>query len=202
MNRITIAPMSNATPITPILDQLGISYKLHVHERPPKSLPLLIAAQDRGLKPDQIIRSLLFRKEGDQYILVLMPAGSRVQWPKLRRYLGVSRVTTATAEEVQSITGYEPGTVSPFGLLTPIRILADRGLLDHSILSIGAGILDAGVILARDDLLRVLHPAFGDFAQTPSCNFPIDFSLKTLYCRKAHAQPDGSSLRMAHVTKS
>ncbi len=159
--RITITPMSTSTPVTHVLDHLGIPYQIHIHKHPPKSIE--IAARERGLDPCQIIRSLLFRMEGDQYVLVLIAAGSRVRWSKLRRYLNISRVSTATAEEVLQATGYEPGAVSPFGLPTPIRILADRSLLDHAVLSIGAGIPNAGVILARDDLIRVLDLEIGDF---------------------------------------
>jgi prolyl-tRNA editing enzyme YbaK/EbsC (Cys-tRNA(Pro) deacylase) len=66
---------------------------------------------------------------------------------------------------VRRVTGYEPGAVSPFGLLSPLRILADRGLLAHAVISIGAGIRNAGVILQRTDLVRALQPEMGDFVE-------------------------------------
>ena len=60
-------------------------------------------------------------------------------------------------------TGYRPGTVSPYGLPQPMRLLADRGLLEPAVLSLGAGVANTGVILAREDLLRTLSPEIGDF---------------------------------------
>lgn len=155
--------MTNATPVTLALDHLGIPYQLHIHEKPLRSLEQ--AAQERGLEPTQIIRSLLFRCEDETYTLLLMTGPGKVSWPKLRRYLGVSRVTTATSEQVQKVTGYIPGAVSPFGLPSAMRILADQGLLAREVVSIGAGIPNAGVILKRDDLLEALQIEIGDFRE-------------------------------------
>jgi Cys-tRNA(Pro)/Cys-tRNA(Cys) deacylase len=155
--------MTTSTRVTQALDHLGIPHRLHIHEKPLRSLEQ--AAHERGLDPTQIIRSLLFRCEEESYVLVLMAGPKRVHWPKLRRYLGVSRITTATAEQVQEVTGYMPGAVSPFGLSTSIRILADVSLLVHEQISLGAGIPNAGVILKRDDLLNALDVEMADFGK-------------------------------------
>ena len=96
-------------------------------------------------------------------MLVLMPGGEKVNWAKLRKHLGVSRMTTATSEEVLEITGYETGAVSPFGLPQPLRLLADQKILFHEEISVGAGIRNAGVILKSQDLLVALDPELGDF---------------------------------------
>jgi Cys-tRNA(Pro) deacylase len=153
--------MYKSTPVTRALDDLGIPFQIHIHERPLRSLEQ--AAEERGLEPDQIVRSLLFRLEDGTYVLVLMPGARKVNWTKLRKHLGVSRMTTATSEEVREVTGYETGAVSPFGLSQSIRLLADRRIMTHDEISIGAGIRNAGVILKSQDLLEILEPEMGDF---------------------------------------
>jgi Cys-tRNA(Pro)/Cys-tRNA(Cys) deacylase len=155
--------METSTPVTNALENLGIPYHLHIHEKPLHSLEQ--AAQERGLDPSQIVRSLLFRCEEESYVLVLMAGPKKVSWPKLRRYLGVSRITTATSAQVRKVTGYPPGAVSPFGLPSPIRMLVDQNLLVHEVISLGAGIPNAGVILKRKDLLNALDLEMGDFAE-------------------------------------
>lgn len=153
--------MAKSTPVTRALDHLGIEYQLHVHERPLRSLEQ--AAEERGLEPDQIVRSLLFRLEDGSFVLALMPGMEKVNWAKLRKYLEVSRMTTATSQEVLEVTGYETGAVSPFGLPQPLRLLVDRKIFTHEEISIGAGIRNAGVVLKRQDLLDALDPEVGDF---------------------------------------
>jgi Cys-tRNA(Pro) deacylase len=153
--------MTTSTPVTKVLDELGIPYHLHIHKKPLKSLEQ--AAQERGLEPSQIIRTLLFRCERQSYVLVLMAGSKKVNWGKLRRYLGVSRITTATPEQVIEVTGYEPGAVSPFGLASSLRILADSSTTEHAQISFGAGIHNAGVLIKRDDLVNSIELEIGDF---------------------------------------
>jgi Cys-tRNA(Pro) deacylase len=147
--------MQQETPVTRRLSDLGIPHTLHIHNKPLRSLEQ--AASERGLEHEQIVRSLLFRLEDQQYILVLVAGPGKVSWPKLRKILGVRRLTTANDDEVLAVTGYEPGAVSPIGLKHPLRILTDQGLGDHEVLSIGAGIRNAGVILRQDDLLSAIE---------------------------------------------
>jgi Cys-tRNA(Pro) deacylase len=158
-----IDSMTLDNPVTQDLDQLGVSYQLHLHSGEVRSLEQ--AAAEREMKPEQIIRTLVFRLEDESYVVVLMPGRKRVSWPKLRRYLGVSRIRTAREEEVEKVTGYLPGAVSPFGLPQPLRIFADRDIANNAVISIGAGIRNAGVKLASEDLLLTLKPEMGDFGE-------------------------------------
>lgn len=152
-----------STPVTRALETLGIPFRLYEHTAPIQSLEQ--AARERGLQPGQIVRSLVFRTETGAFVMLLIPGSGRASWTRLRQALGVSRLTTATPEELLRVTGFEPGAVSPFGLPRPLSILADRGLLEQETISIGAGIRNAGVILKSADLLRALAPELGDFRE-------------------------------------
>lgn len=154
--------MNPASPAEVHLRRVGIAYRLHRHDNPVQSLAQ--AAAERGMDQNQIVRSLVFRLEDGSFVLVLMPGPGQVAWSKLRRFLGVSRLTTASADEVYRVTGYRPGTVSPFGLKEPLRLLADRRLEQLAEISVGAGIPDAGLILGSHDLVSALLPEIGDFS--------------------------------------
>ncbi len=156
--------MPTQTAVTEALEKMDIPYELHVHESQLRSLEQ--AARERDLEPEQIVRSLLFRMEGDEFVMVLIPGPSKVDWAKLRHFLGVSRVTTARPQEVERVTGYPTGAVSPFGVRETVRLLADERIKDIEVLSLGAGIRNAGVILKRDDLLEALDPELGSFTES------------------------------------
>ncbi len=142
------------TPATQTLDALGLPYRVVQHDHHPKSAPE--AAALRGQKPEQVVRSLLFRLEDGSFVMVLIPGGYRAHWPTLRRYLGQRRITMATPEEVRDVTGYPVGTVCPLGLPTPIRILADERIFQQPELSMGAGVFKAAIILTPDVLQQAL----------------------------------------------
>jgi Cys-tRNA(Pro)/Cys-tRNA(Cys) deacylase len=147
--------MPVSTPATLALDQLSIPYRLFEHSHPPATIEQ--AAFERNQCPEQVIRSILFRFEKDKFFLVLMAGPGQISWRKLRLHLLVSRIAMATGDEVLAITGYAVGTVSPLGLLNPIRILADESVFKPEEISLGSGIRGAAVIMKPADLLLALR---------------------------------------------
>jgi prolyl-tRNA editing enzyme YbaK/EbsC (Cys-tRNA(Pro) deacylase) len=123
------------------------------------------AAAERGQRPEQIIRSILFRLSGGGFVIVLVAGYNQVAWPALRKHLGTSRISMASEAEVMAITGYPVGAVSPFGTLQPLRVLMDRGILAEEEISVGSGVRSTTVIMRRVDFIRALGDVeMGDFA--------------------------------------
>ena len=140
-------PGAFSTPVTRALDARRISYRVFNH--PGQLLSLEQAAQERGQRPEQVVRSLLFRLGDEESVMVLIAGPGQVSWPALRAYLGVSRMTLASDEQVMAATGYRTGSVSPLGLPAPMRILVDRSVLAEPEISIGSGV----------PVLGSVHPA-------------------------------------------
>jgi prolyl-tRNA editing enzyme YbaK/EbsC (Cys-tRNA(Pro) deacylase) len=116
------------------------------------------AAAERGQRPEQVIRSILFRLGEGEYVMVLVAGPGQLSWAALRKYLGVSRMSMASEEEVLAVTGAPRGAVSPFGLSAPLRILADASIFLEDEISIGSGVRGTTVILTQADLQRALGP--------------------------------------------
>jgi prolyl-tRNA editing enzyme YbaK/EbsC (Cys-tRNA(Pro) deacylase) len=146
--------MRISTPATQALDLFSVPYRIFVHPHPPISIEQ--AARERGQTPGQIIRSILFRYEKTNFFLTLVAGPEQISWRKLRAHLDVSRISMATECEVLTVTGYAVGTVSPLGLLLPIRILADVSVFMPEEISIGCGALGVAIIMKSADLQRFL----------------------------------------------
>ena len=146
--------MIDSTPVTQALDQLNVPYTFFVH--PNKVSSLEQAAAEREQQPEQIIRSILFRLSQDEYVIVLMAGPQQIDWKALRRYLGQSRVTMASQDEVLKMTGYKVGSISPFGLPQPIRTLVDESVLAQDEISIGSGVRSTTVIMKTAVLMQAL----------------------------------------------
>jgi Cys-tRNA(Pro) deacylase len=134
------------------INSIGLSYKIFIHHSKIENVSQ--AARERGQHPSQIVRSIVFRTENAQFCMALIPGGSRVDWKHLRRYLGVNRITLASEEEVLSATGYKIGTVTPFGLKNPLRMVADVTIQKWDEISIGSGVAGQAIILQVNGLIQ------------------------------------------------
>jgi Cys-tRNA(Pro) deacylase len=134
------------TPAIKALKDSRVPFEIFQHHQRVSSLQQ--AAEERGQKADQVIRSILFRQSGGQFIMVLMAGDRQISWKTLRAYLGERRISLATPQEVLDQTGYEIGAVTPFGLLRPMRVVADPSVFTYSQISIGSGRKGVAIILS------------------------------------------------------
>jgi Cys-tRNA(Pro)/Cys-tRNA(Cys) deacylase len=141
-------------PVSLALEKMNVPHRVFRHETPVDSLEK--AASDRGQRPSQVVRSILFRAAEEEFIMALVAGPGQISWKALRKYLGLSRVTMASAEDVLAVTGYRIGTVGPFGLARQVRMLIEAGVLMEEEVSIGSGMRDTAVIIKSADLLRAL----------------------------------------------
>jgi Cys-tRNA(Pro) deacylase len=147
--------MSEKPPASAALESLRIPHQVFQHAGQVNSLEQ--AAAERGQQPEQVVRSILFRLGEDQYAMALVAGPAQISWKRLRKYLGQSRLTMATEEEVLGVTGYRIGAVSPFGIDHPLRILVDKGLLEQAEVSLGSGVRGTAIVMKTFDLMRALN---------------------------------------------
>jgi Cys-tRNA(Pro) deacylase len=146
--------MSEIPPVSQVLTEKGIPHRIFRHSGPVRSLEQ--AAEERGQSPNQIVRSIVFRLGEGEFLMVLVAGASQISWQTLRAFLRQSRLTMASEKEVLDATGYRPGAVSPFGLPSSTRILADRNIFLPEEISIGSGERGVTIILKSKDLKMAL----------------------------------------------
>ena len=125
--------------------------------RPPRSPPRF-----QGIETHQLLRTIVVRRGDDDYLFVLVPAGRRFDWPKLRELLGVRRMTLPDAEEARAVTGYERYTITPFGSTRPWPVIADAAIVDEPVVAIGGGGFGVNLHLAPADLVAALDARVAD----------------------------------------
>jgi len=144
-------------PVSMALEELGVPHKVFRHESPVTSFEQ--AASDRGQRASQVVRSILFRIAEHEFIMALVAGPAQISWKILRKYLGRSRISMATEDEVFAVTGYRVGTVSPFGLPHQLKVLIDPSVLGEEEISIGSGMRNTAIILKSADLHHALNNA-------------------------------------------
>lgn len=119
------------------------------------------AAQARGLTPDRVLKSLVVRRADDDYLFVLVPGGRSISWPKLRAHLGVSRLSMPDAAVAFSVTGYQRGTITPFGSTREWPVIADASMPLGPV-SIGGGVSGTAFTVDSTDLVAYLGAQVAD----------------------------------------
>lgn len=131
------------------------------------------AAERQAIPLGALLRTIVVRRGDDDYLFVLVPAGRRFDWPKLRAHLGVSRLSLPDAEEAREVTGYVRYTITPFGSTRAWPVIADALILDQPIVAIGGGAHGVNLHLDPADLVRALRAEVVDVTQ-PEGEPPAD----------------------------
>ena len=117
------------------------------------------AARACGVRPDQVVKTLVVRRAEDDYVLVLVPGDRSLSWPKLRALLGVSRLSLPDAGEALTATGYARGTITPLGLDLPV--VADERIVGGEI-TLGTGQRDTVVAVDADAVIEAYAAIVAD----------------------------------------
>ncbi len=148
----------------PALDALtasGLSHTVTCHG-PVRSLAEAAAARD--VEPGDIVKTMVVRRGPDDYLLVLVPGDATISWPKLRAVLGVNRLSMPDAEEARAVTGFERGTITPFGTLTRLPVIADARVQGR-VVSIGAGVHGVAATVDGSALVETLRATVADVTE-------------------------------------
>lgn len=125
------------------------------------------AARARGVQPRDIVKTMVVRRGEGDHLFVLVPGDREIAWPKLRALLGVSRLSMPNAEAAREATGYERGTITPFGSTTAWPVIADASLLDEPgrRISMGAGAHGVAVTVVAAKALAHLDAQVADVTE-------------------------------------
>ena len=141
------------TPAIAAVRELGVPHRV-VRTEPANSAEE--SAQMQGIPLEALLRTIVVRRGEDDYLFVLVPAGRRFDWPKLRGHLGVSRLSLPAADEAQQVTGYVRYTITPFGSTRAWPVIADAAIVEQPIVAIGGGARGVNLHLAPADLVGAL----------------------------------------------
>jgi Cys-tRNA(Pro)/Cys-tRNA(Cys) deacylase len=156
--------MATDEPAASVLDALraaGLEHRVITHG-PVRSVAEAAAA--RGVEVPDVVKTIVVRRGPDDYLFVLVPGGRTIAWPKLRTLLGVNRLSLPDAATAREATGYERGTITPFGSLRPWPVVADQGLAGRAV-TLGSGTHGVAVAVDADAAIAALGATVADVTE-------------------------------------
>ena len=148
-------------PSTPAIDAVRALGIEHVVTRHGRVDSLAEAAAARDIEARDLVKTIVVRRGDDDYLFVLVPGDRDFSWPKLRALLGVSRLSMPDAATARDVTGYERGTITPFGSTRAWPVIADVAIVGRRV-SMGGGAHGVGLTLDADVAVAALDAQVAD----------------------------------------
>jgi Ala-tRNA(Pro) deacylase len=150
-----------------LLDGAGARYGVIAHPAAGKSEEV---ARIRGTEVGQGAKAMackLKMPEGaPRHVLAVLAADRQLDLGALAACCGAKRASLMSPQEIAIMTGCVLGAIPPFSFHAGLELVADPELFERfAEIAFNAGRLDASIVLAADDYLRIARPRMAAIRQ-------------------------------------
>lgn len=148
-----------------ILDGLHIDYELREYVVDENDLSATSVAQKVHMPAEQVFKTLVARGDKTGVLMACVPGDAELDLKELAAASGNKKVEMVSLKEVQPLTGYIRGGVSPLGAKKRYPVFIDETVLLWPVIAISAGIRGCQMIVRPDDLVTAVEAKTCDIAR-------------------------------------
>ncbi|MFZ5823422.1 MAG: Cys-tRNA(Pro) deacylase [Bacillota bacterium] len=137
-----------------ILDQVEIAYELRPYDWDEEELDAATVARKVGLPPEQVFKTLVVRGDKTGVLVACIPGDGELDLKQLAAVSGNKKVEMVPVKEIQNLTGYIRGGVSPLGMKKAYPFYLDETAEIIDVISVSAGQRGLQMLLSGPDLIR------------------------------------------------
>ncbi|HTM47867.1 MAG TPA: Cys-tRNA(Pro) deacylase [Bryobacteraceae bacterium] len=138
-----------------ILESQGVAYETREYKVDAEDLSAPKVAEAIGLPAEQVFKTLVARGDKTGVLLACLPGSAELSLKALARASGNKTVELAAVKEIQNLTGYIRGGVSPVGAKKPYPVYLDDSAGNWPVIAVSAGVRGCQMLVAPGDLSRV-----------------------------------------------
>ena len=142
-----------------ILDGLGIAYEIREYEAA-GDLSAPQVAEAIGMPAAQVFKTLVARGDRGGVLMASIPGDAELSLKVLAQASGNKTVELVAVKEIQGLTGYVRGGVSPLGAKKPYPFFLDETAQLWDAIAVSAGVRGRQLVLAPDDLRRAANATY------------------------------------------
>ena len=135
-----------------LLEQQHISYELKPYEVDESDLSAPSVAAKVGMAPQQDFKTLVARGDKNGVLMACIAANAELDLKALAQASGNKRVEMVPLKEVQGLTGYIRGGVSPVGTKKSYPVYLDETAVEQEKIAVSAGVRGMQIVAAPVDL--------------------------------------------------
>jgi Cys-tRNA(Pro)/Cys-tRNA(Cys) deacylase len=139
-----------------LLESAGIAHETREYEVDAEDLSATKVAEAIGLPAEQVFKTLVARGDQTGVLLACVPSSTELNLKSLAKASGNKTVELVAVKEIQDLTGYIRGGVSPIGTRKPYAVYLDDSAAQWPVITVSAGIRGCQLVLTPADLARVV----------------------------------------------
>lgn len=144
-----------------ILDKEGVFYEVCEYPVDVDDLGAEHAAEVTGIPLGQMFKTLVARVDGKTVVLACLPGTGELNLKGLASLAGGKKAEMVHLKEVQGLTGYIRGGVSPLGTKKTFPVFLDESALEFSTIAVNGGKRGTLLIVDPAELVRCFNVLTG-----------------------------------------
>jgi Cys-tRNA(Pro)/Cys-tRNA(Cys) deacylase len=147
------------------LDRSKIDYRLVEYEVDESDLSAESVANKVNLPPEQVFKTLVARGDKTGVLLACVPAGAELDLKAIAAISGNKKVEMVPVKEIEALTGYIRGGVSPIGTKKHYPFYMDESGMTFPFISVSAGVRGCQLFVDPRSLSKILEATIGRIAR-------------------------------------
>jgi Cys-tRNA(Pro)/Cys-tRNA(Cys) deacylase len=149
------------TPAIKLAKNNNVTYTVHEYEHDAASESYgLEAAKKLGISETRVFKTLVVRLNDDSLAVGILPVASMLGIKLMAKAVGAKKAVMADIAEVERVTGYVLGGVSPLGQKRQLKIVIDQSARDFETIYVSAGRRGLEIELSSTDLQKLAADLF------------------------------------------
>ncbi|MDA8442701.1 MAG: Cys-tRNA(Pro) deacylase [Peptococcaceae bacterium] len=147
--------MAQKTNAARMLDQAKITYELKEYPVDESDLSATSVAAKIGLPINQVYKTLVAKGDKTGVLLACIPGDMELDLKALAAVSGNKKVEVVPLKDVQPLTGYIRGGVSPVGTKKRYPVYIDEAIINLRQVSVSAGQRGCQMVVTPQDLILI-----------------------------------------------
>ncbi len=135
-----------------LLENMGVDFELWNYEVDPSDVSAPAVAEKIGLPAEQVFKTLVAQGDRTGVLMACVPGDADLDLKALAAACGDKKVEMVHLKDVQKLTGYIRGGVSPLGTKKPYPVYLDESAMTYDRICVSAGARGLQLFIAPADL--------------------------------------------------
>lgn len=153
------------TNVMRMLEKAGVAYTPIYYDLGQEEFSGLAVSLLTGIPPEQSFKTLTAKGVKRGYLVFVLPVDAELDFKKAAQAAEDKSVEMLHLKDLQTVTGYRRGEVSPLGMTKRFPVFFDETAILYDRIAVSAGKKGASVLTDPEQLASLLEASFADLSK-------------------------------------